>query len=137
MQVKEIDINTGKSRDIYNFHKKDKMSYLGGPTFLTYSICILSKSMIKYPVYKYGRHTQMWIEAPVSYIRICPSSRSDQDNKLIYLFFKKNERLLFQFCHSRPIYQYVIWAKVCMTPVSWCFAIKCMIIYLLKNAHPF
>ena len=40
MQVKEIDINTEKSRDMEFAKKKYKISFLGGPTTPTYSIYI-------------------------------------------------------------------------------------------------
>ena len=37
MQVKEIDINTGKIKGINLQKKEDKISFLGGPTTPTYS----------------------------------------------------------------------------------------------------
>ena len=38
MQVKEIDINTGKIKGYEIFKKKYKISFSGGPTTPTYSI---------------------------------------------------------------------------------------------------
>ena len=101
----------------------------------------LSKSMIKYPVYKYGRHwpsQPMRIEAPIPYIRICPSTRSVQDTQICVLFhMKKNAKKIFLFCQHRPIYEYAIGPEVSRTPVIWCFAIICIILQLVKNAHLF
>ena len=105
------------------------------------------------------------IEAPSPYIRICPSlikflhfswneiipkfenpehfwlkfnqKCSGFSNLGINSFQEKCKNFLLLFCHHRPIYEYAIWQEVLMTPVSWCFAIICIIIHLIKNAHPF
>ena len=74
----------------------------------------LFKSRIKYPVYKYGRHwlsQPMRREAPIPYIRICPSTKSVQDTQIwmfFFFFLRKNARILFLFCHHRLIFWYTI-----------------------------
>ena len=49
MQVKEIDINTGKIKIYGICKKKYKFSFLGGPTTPTYSIGMIG-------TYRYGMH---------------------------------------------------------------------------------
>ena len=44
MQVKEIDIDTGKIKGYGICKKKYKISFLGGPTTPTYSTCIFDGS---------------------------------------------------------------------------------------------
>ena len=48
MQVKEIDINTGKIKGYGICKKKYKISFLGSPTTPTYSRCLESTDLLIY-----------------------------------------------------------------------------------------
>ena len=102
----------------------------------------LSKSMIKIPVYKYGRHwlsQPMRIEAPIPYIsdmsfhQKCPGY-SDLG---VTLLQEKMQAFYFNFAIIGQFYEYAIWPEVSTTSVSWCFAIICIIICLGEKCTPF
>ena len=51
MQVKDIDIDTGKIKGYGICKKKYEISFLGGPTTPTYSISILQQNTETLPVW--------------------------------------------------------------------------------------
>ena len=55
----------------------------------------------------------------------------------VILFQENMQEFYFSFAIIGQFYEYAIRPEVSMTPVSWCFAIICLLILLVKNAHPF
>ena len=109
----------------------------------------LSKSRIKNPLYKYGRHwlsQPMWIEAPVPYIRICPTTRSVKDTQIWILFYFKKKSNKKKFAIIGQFYEYAIQPEVSMTPAYICntskdqksqWHMKLFFLWLIKTLSKF